>query len=264
MARNNGIIRLKGTVGGITFYKRLGVEVAREPAGPSADQIRKRKSMRRQRENINEFYHAASPAAKVLRTCLAPMKHLWHPDLSGKLNGLFRTIIDREPGVPGQRSLHVRAHKEMLKDFKFHPEKKFENIFSAAFHIEVNDRRNEAMLHVPSFAPETALDAPRGATCFRFLFAITVLSEYVFHKEASPYLPLDAEANGQHDFITSEYMDLQSTPPPLALKAGLPEGVAPAATSALVVALGVEFYQEVNGEIYLLRQGGGMKVAEVK
>lgn len=263
MARTKGIIRLKGTVGHITFYKRLGVEVTREAGGPSASQIKKRRSMRRQRENINEFYHAASPAAKVLRVGLAQMKHLWHPDLCGYLNGLFRAIIGAGPGAPGQRSLCVLAHKEMLMGFSFHPERFFENVFMGTHEIEVNTLRNEATLSIPPVDAKALINAPEGATHFRLLFAITVLSEYVFVRNAEPYRAADIKANGQGHFVASEFMDVQSASAAVVLKAALPGGIFPAATSALIAAFGIEFHQEVNGKMYKLKQGGCMRNVEV-
>jgi hypothetical protein len=262
MARNKGIIRLEGKAGRLSFYKRKGVEIVREAGGPSARQMRTRKSMRRQRENINEFYHAASPASKTLRTSLKEMRHLWHCDLSGFMTAFLRKVIQLGTEEPGKRSLNLRTHKELLKDFRFNPDRSFEGVFKSQFDISVNAQRNEAVLHVPAFDPLVCLDAPAGATHYRILFGMAVLSEYVFVQNGARYKANDP-ADGKSAVMYSAFSDVQIVSPPLTLIASLVSGIVPLFTSAVILATGIEFYQQVGGMMYRLKEGGCMKaVAE--
>jgi hypothetical protein len=51
--------------------------------------------------------------------------------------------------------------------------------------------------------------------------------------------------------------------PAFTLSGSLPSAVTPATTSAVILSLGIEFYQEVNGLKYLMKQNGCMRVVEV-
>ena len=67
MAQQKGIIKLDGTIGGITFYKSQDGYLAREKGGVSADRIANDPNFQRTRENGAEF-GAAGKAGKLLRT----------------------------------------------------------------------------------------------------------------------------------------------------------------------------------------------------
>jgi hypothetical protein len=69
MARQKGIIKLKGTIGDITFYKTQDGHLAREKGGIDANRIASDPAFQRTRENGSEFGRAGK-AGKVLRTAL--------------------------------------------------------------------------------------------------------------------------------------------------------------------------------------------------
>ena len=69
MARQKGIIKLKGTIGDITFYKTQDGHLAREKGGIDASRIAIDPAFQRTRENGSEFGRAGK-AGKVLRTAL--------------------------------------------------------------------------------------------------------------------------------------------------------------------------------------------------
>src|SRR5215831_13511886 len=69
MARQKGIVKLKGTIGDITFYKTQDGHLAREKGGIDASRIKNDPAFQRTRENGSEFGRAGK-AGKVLRTAL--------------------------------------------------------------------------------------------------------------------------------------------------------------------------------------------------
>ena len=69
MARQKGIIKLKGTIGDITFYKTQDGHLAREKGGIDASRIASDPAFQRTRENGSEFGRAGK-AGKILRTAL--------------------------------------------------------------------------------------------------------------------------------------------------------------------------------------------------
>lgn len=72
MARQKGIIKLKGTIGDITFYKTTDGHLAREKGGIDASRIASDPAFQRTRENGSEFGRAGK-AGKLLRTALRPL-----------------------------------------------------------------------------------------------------------------------------------------------------------------------------------------------
>ena len=67
MARQKGLIKLDGTIGGITFYKTQDGYLAREKGGVDGDRIANDPNFQRTRENGAEF-GAAGKAGRMLRT----------------------------------------------------------------------------------------------------------------------------------------------------------------------------------------------------
>jgi hypothetical protein len=72
MARQNGIIKLKGTIGDITFYKTQDGHLAREKGGINASRIKNDPAFQRTRENMSEFAACAN-AGKSLRIGLSAL-----------------------------------------------------------------------------------------------------------------------------------------------------------------------------------------------
>ena len=72
MAKQTGIIKLKGTIGGISFYKTSDGHLAREKGGPDANRIANDPAFQRTRENGSEFGRAGK-GGKLLRIALRNM-----------------------------------------------------------------------------------------------------------------------------------------------------------------------------------------------
>ena len=69
MARQKDIIKLKGTIGDITFYKTKDGHLAREKGGVDASRIASDPAFQRTRENGSEFGRTGK-TGKTLRTAL--------------------------------------------------------------------------------------------------------------------------------------------------------------------------------------------------
>ena len=73
----------------------------------------------------------------------------------------------------GQRPVQLLAHKNLLKDFLFHPDRSFDSVVKASFSSSINANRNEAVLNIPAADSVHSIVAPSGATHYRFIFAIS-------------------------------------------------------------------------------------------
>ena len=69
MAKQTGIIKLKGTIGGISFYKTSDGHLAREKGGVDGNRIANDPAFQRTRENGSEFGRAGK-GGKLLRNAI--------------------------------------------------------------------------------------------------------------------------------------------------------------------------------------------------
>ena len=69
MARQKGIIKLKGTIGDISFYKTSDGHLAREKGSIDASRIANDPAFQRTRENGSEFGRAGK-GGKVIRNAI--------------------------------------------------------------------------------------------------------------------------------------------------------------------------------------------------
>ena len=69
MARQKGIIKLKGTIGDISFYKTGDGHLAREKGGVDGSRIANDPAFQRTRENGSEFGRAGK-GGKVIRNAI--------------------------------------------------------------------------------------------------------------------------------------------------------------------------------------------------
>jgi len=125
MATQKGIVPIKGTLGGITFYSYKGKPVARMAGGGfTSKAIKTSPSMVRVRESNSEFGQC-SRIKKVFRNALSPyFESRTDATLHGRMMRLFLDVKDCDLlSVRGQR--HVRAGllttrgKQLMQDFAF-------------------------------------------------------------------------------------------------------------------------------------------------
>ena len=69
MAKQKGILKIEGTIGGMTFYKSQDGHLVREKGGVSGERIANDPAFVRTRENGEEF-GAAGTAGKLMRDTL--------------------------------------------------------------------------------------------------------------------------------------------------------------------------------------------------
>src|SRR4051812_43587425 len=115
MARQKGIIRIKGSLGGITFYQQEGESFSRETNGPSKEKIANDPAFKRTRENNSEFT-AATYAGKAMRVGLQTyIQEMSDSRVTSSLMKVFRTMLSRATtGNRGQRPITILPNKDLL------------------------------------------------------------------------------------------------------------------------------------------------------
>jgi len=248
MAKQKGIIKLDGTIGGITFYKTTeDGYLAREKGGVSADKIANDPAFQRTRENGEEFGRAGK-AGKLLRNSIrAMLQNASDSRMVGRLTQKMVEVIQEDLTNPrGQRNV-IDGEAELLEGFEFNINGKLGTTLYAPFTGTIDRVAGTLTANIPAFVPINMLAAPGGATHFKIVSAGAEVDfeneTFVIDTQATAVLPWDSAATAVINLINA---------------------VTANSTHPLFLALGIEFYQEVNGQMYPLKNGAFNPLSLVK
>lgn len=247
MARQNGIIKLKGTIGGISFYKTSDGHLAREKGGVEASRIANDPAFQRTRENGSEF-GAAGKGGKIVRNAIrillqnAKDKRV----VSRLTTNLLKVVKTDSVNDRGSRTIQD-GNMSLIQGFEFNTNGK---LGSTLFTPSLNafDRvSGEATVSIAAFVPTVRIAAPNGTTHFK---VVTGVAELDFDAETSTF-ENDETSILPYDSATTAAIDLSAT---ITANSVLP----------VIQVLGIEFYQEVNGAMYPLKNGSYNALSIVK
>ncbi len=238
MARQKGIIKLKGTIGDITFYKTKDGHLAREKGGIDASRIANDPAFQRTRENGSEFGRAGK-AGKILRTALRQVLiNSSDGRMVSRLTQAMTKVIQADATNPrGLRNV-IDGEAELLAGFEFNIGGKLGTTLFAPFVGTIDRVSGLIGLSLAPFVPITMIAAPSGTTHFKIISAGAAIDfeaeTFEVTTSETAILPWDATLTAPIDQDNS---------------------VSANSTKPLFLALGVEFYQEVNGQMYPLKNG---------
>jgi hypothetical protein len=266
MARQTGLVRYSGTMGGVRHFKIKGLEgdFAGLAGGPTAEQIATDPAFIRTRENMSEFGGCAR-VSKAIRVGLASIiRQMSDPYVAARLTALMKDVnLADITGTRGSRAIANSASPETLKGFNYDHTISLDGIFNAPFTLTNNVARNSATFTIPAFLPANYVNAPSGATHFRLLNAINVVSDYKFDALTKDYEPTDVSLNQLNDVQYSGYLDLSVLTALTTITTALPGAPTMTATVSVLNNIGIEFYQAIGSDYYLFAQNNALKVQDV-
>lgn len=263
MAKQVGLLKYSGTMGGVSHYKMKGLDgdFARLAGGPTKEQIDNAPEFARTRENMSEFGGSAANA-KALRVGLASLLGtMGDSRLAGRLTKVFKEINLEGMGPRGQRPIELANHGYKLEGFNFDRDIPFDSVFNAGYNVSTAPTRDSSDITINPFNPIDLVNAPTGATHFRLINAIVVVSNYKYIITSKKYEPVDTINNSLSAVEYSSYLPVDiDIPTPTVLTATLPGAPTLGPEVSVVQCIGIEFYQEVNGSYYLFSSDNAMKV----
>jgi hypothetical protein len=265
MSKQNGVIKLEGTIGGIAFYQSGGQHLARIAKGPSKNRIATDAAFVRTRENNKEFGGAAT-AAKAMRLSLAAIvQSMSDRYFVSRLTKIFKEICSRDTvGARGRRSILLSANKPVLENLNFDEGLSFSTVFNAPYLASNSVDRDSGTIAIAAFSPATFINAPAGATHFCIIQALGVVSDYNFNTNMLDYEPLEPALNSIGIINRSAITALSSTATPaINLVSTLPNSPVLTVDVSVIQCIGIEFYQRVNGNDYIFAQGNAIKIAKL-
>ncbi len=247
MARQKGIIKLKGTIGDITFYKTQDGHLAREKGGIDASRIASDPAFQRTRENNSEFGRAGK-AGKIMRTAFrgALLKAADGRMVSRLTQRMVKVIQADSTSERGLRNV-IDGEAELLAGFEFNIRGKLGTSLYAPFTAAIDRVAGELTVDVPSFIPTNMVAAPSGTSHYKIISAAAEIDfeaeTFVVTNSETAILPWDAVATVAVNHVNQ---------------------VTAASVKPLFLVLGVEFFQQINGQMYALKNGAFNPLAVVK
>lgn len=232
------MIKLKGRLGGVTFYETEAGYRARTSTGVDAQRVKRDPAFRRSRENASEFGRAAK-AAGYLRGVLRPLL-LHNPDGS-MVNRLTSRMVRalKADGVHDRGERQVSAQNAgMLRFFDFNRSAPLHETLLARYRVQLDDPGNQVLLTLPAFNAEQAIVFAADATHFQLTAAAVRVDFYPGMEDGYPLLAMQA----------TERLPLTAEVP--AMSFALPLEGSP---GSVIVLIGLSFYESVRGEVYPLK-----------
>lgn len=239
MARSKGLLKIEGTMDGMTFYKSQDGHMVRMKGGISKKRIATDGAFARTRENNAEFKEITG-AGKVFRGALRSLTAST-PDsrLPAKITKLMSQIKNLDAiSARGSRLVAVGIlnpeGKALLKGLNFNPTSILASVLYKPFTVDAATGK----IDIANVFPANDLINPAGTTHVTFKGA---------------FVKIDF-ATGQSDLqlTNTVSMAVSSVPTNVSL---VPAAVPTLANGISLYVLGVDFFQEVNGIQYSLKNG---------
>jgi hypothetical protein len=238
MPKQEGVVPLRGTMGNITFYRSQDGFLARQKGSLTASRIASDPAFARTRENGAEFSRAGK-AGKLLRTALRSL--LLNSADSRMIPRLTRELMRViQSDTTNPRGLRTASGGDLLllEGFDFNRNSQLSSTLFAPYSPVTNRVSGELSITVPPFVPANMIAAPAGATHFKLVAAGMLIDfeqqRYEIRQTETAELLLDPVLT---DAITLQHL--------------LPAN----STQPLFLAMGIQFFQFVNGGLYPLKNG---------
>jgi hypothetical protein len=236
MAQQKSILKLQGTIGGITFYKSKDGYLAREKGGVDASRIANDPGFARTRENGAEFANAAS-AGKLLRDATRVLsKDASDGRVTARLTQIMTQVKNMDDAsARGERSVATGMGKNdallLLKGFDFNADAVLGTVLHAGYQVDTATGE----ITIASLSPQNDISLPDGAT------------HVVFR---SGFASVNFET-GESEMTVSDPVRLATTAVAQALS--VKPAKAPALASVQFILLSIDFVQSVNNADYSLK-----------
>jgi len=247
MGKQDGIIPIKATIDNLTFYKSKDGYMIRKKGGVDAQRIATDPNYERARENAKEFARAGQ-ACKVLRDAVRTLiQQTADNRVTGRITRTMMQVIKADKtSSRGLRNV-LDGEVELLDGFEFNKGSYLGTSLFAPYSATIDRVTGELTVKLPSFIPTGMIAAPKGATHYRILSAGT---EIDFEKGTN-VTSIKNTAELVWDKTPTADITLVNT-------------VTPNSTHPLLLLLGIEYGQHVNGEWYALKDASFNAMAIVK
>lgn len=239
MARQESIITLVGSIGELSFYNSKYGPIVRRKGGPGAKKIKKGENFERVREHNREFGACGKAGGAMRRAFSRMLRESQETTTVSRLIKLLFAVKNLDgTSVRGARNIRLglgtAAGKALLKGFEFNAGAPLDAVLKKTYQLSAG----AGSLSISGFKPRQHLKVPKGATEVCLRYAVLEMdfdsSEWRLYQSTDTVVPISNSAV------------------PVLLDSGCP-AMSP---HCLVGVLQVCFYQDINGQLYALKDHG--------
>ena len=249
MARLKGLLKIEGTLDELTFYKSQDGHLVKTKGGVSANRIASDPNFQRTRENNSEFGSMAQ-AGKLLRNVVRTLMMTASDNrITARLTQLMSIIKNLDTtSIRGSRSVGVGIADPLalaqLKNFNFN----ISAILSSILYKPYLVTPATGVIDITGLVPVNDIAFPSGATHLSIRGAFAVIDF--------------ANNTSEIEYTNVENLPIDGTVTTVTLT---PAGV-PAGAGTKLYFLAIEFFQEVNGVQYSMKNGSynSLSIVEVQ
>lgn len=237
MAKQKGTIRIKGTIGGLTYYTRNGVDLVRQAGGGfNGEAIKTKPSMERVRENNSEFGRVAKVKSLFRRNLMGYLSTVSDLSYHARMVSVLQKIkVLDTVSARGKRDvvlgLQTPIGRKMWSELLI-TNKLVNDLLPGIYEVDAET----LALQVSSLDFSQVL-FPKGATFLELCYSVLVMDFEEMVCKASHATPLFLEKGATETQVV------------------LPLSSAVEASGMLFPVVAVRFYQEVGGEKYMFKEG---------
>ncbi|HCN84431.1 MAG TPA: hypothetical protein DIT07_12540, partial [Sphingobacteriaceae bacterium] len=182
-----------------------------------------------------------------------------------RLTAIMKKInLEDQTEARGYRAILISTQRKYLKGFNFNKNQAFKSIFTQPLALENLADRSSASVILPQFDPRNSVYPPVGATHFRIVHALAVISDYAFNATTKAYEPIAFQENELSAVSYSGYIPVdQATAAVMTIEADLAPPAAISADASVLQCIGIEFFQKVGVQYANLYAAGALHVAEI-
>ena len=235
MAQQKSILKLRGTIGGISFYKSKDGYLAREKGGVDASRIANDPGFARTRENGAEFGNSAS-AGKLLRDAVRALgKDASDGRVTARLTQIMAQIKNMdEANARGERHVGEGMAKDeakaLLLGFNFNVNAVLGAVMYKPFDVDTETGE----INIAGLSPQNDINLPAGAS-------------HIILKSGFASVNF---STGESEMIVSAPVRLAVTAAAQAVS--LKPATVPTVEGTHFILLSIDFVQEVNNADYSL------------
>ena len=172
--------------------------------------------------------------------------------------------LEDQSEARGVRAILISSQQKYLKGLNFNKNLVLESVLYAPFSVTPDVDRLSSDLVVPAFNIASSINIPSGATHFRLVNAVSVLSDYAFNATTKIYEPVESDLNEISSITYSEYIDLSTAQTTdITVTSALPAGTTLTENVSVLNSVGIEFYQKVGENYFIFKTGNCLKVYDL-
>lgn len=236
MAKQDGIIELRGSIGNITFRRTKNGLSANKKSSLSGERIASDATFVRTRENNSEFGRAGKSAGLIKTAFRLLLQNCKDGSVQYRLLKVLMSVLKTDAtSIKGQRNVPA-GELFLLNGFDFNKNSTLGKTLYVDYTTTIDRLSGKVDFNLPELAPLKAINAPAEATHCKIVMAATTIDfateQYVSDEKETALLPLN-----------------MTNLPATTLQATLPAS----SPNPIIVAAGVQFFVETNGNYYPLK-----------